>query len=153
MSAKDAAHAGALFYCLPEKLTDDMIDPLLRSAVRRINASGWCWTAESCQGHPDAADDHPWAGNVRPFLRLVCEAPRLGEMLAAMTRAMRSTPKLLVKGELFDGEPQALSFRIYPWAQPHGNYEQVLVYIDADSVYSRNQGVEAFERFAAAVTP
>ncbi len=149
MNAREAKEQGAIFYSLPDELTDDMIDPLLRKAVRRINESGYCWTAESCQGYPDATRDHPWAGNVRPFLRLVCHGSRLGDVMAALVRAMRFTPQWdYPNSPTLVGEPSAMFFKVYPWATPNGDYEQVLIYIEADSVYSRDLGIAAFERFS-----
>lgn len=142
MSAIDAQAAGALFYALPEQLTDGMIDPLLRKAVRRINESGWCWTAESCQGHPDSVDSSPWAGNTRPFLRLVCDAGRAGELLVALLDSL-----------VYDdhGMRQTQIAEIYAWTKPIDGYRQYMVYIEAHNAYERNLGIAAFERFAEAL--
>lgn len=139
MSAKQAQEAGALFYTLPEDLTDQMIDPLLRKAVRQINESGWCWTAESCQGHPDSTEHIPWAHNTRPFLRLVCVKDRSGEMLYKLMQALR-----------YDdfGMPAILVAEVFPWTTTFQGYEQFMVYIRATSAYDRNLGIAAFERFA-----
>lgn len=142
MSAADAQRAGALFYCLPGELTDEMIDPLLRNAVRRINQSGWCWTAESCQGHPDATENLPWGFNTRPMLRLVCEASRAGEMLVELLDSLRYDEV---------GLPQTLVAEIYRVEKPTEEFRQYLVYLEAHNVYERNLGIAAFERFAEAI--
>lgn len=148
-SPEAAREAGAIFYSLPSELTDEMIDPLLRKAVRRINESNWIWTAESCQGHPEEARHHPWAGNVRPFLRLVVHGSGLAEMMAKLVLAMRYIPAYEgADGKTYYQTPESLSFKVFPWPTPNGDYEQVLIYIEADSAYGRNLGIAAFERFA-----
>ena len=86
-SARDAAKCGCDFYKLPDELTDDDIDPLLRPFVQKINRSGWVWTAESCQGHPEAKIP-AWADNVRPMLRLVTPKECLGRVLGLWVKAM-----------------------------------------------------------------
>ncbi len=87
--ARRAKEQGAIFYSLPEDIDPAQIDPLLREIVLNINLSGFCWTAECCQGHPDAAKpgDTGWDHNVEPYLRLVCHQGREGEVLAELMRA------------------------------------------------------------------
>ena len=77
---QQAAAAGALFYTLPSELKiSEQIDPLLRAAIDAINKSGWIWTAESCQGHPDETDLHaPWGFSTDPYLRMVTRRDNLG---------------------------------------------------------------------------
>lgn len=147
---EEAQACGVHFYHDPEALKEDMIDPLIWPAVQQINRSGWCWTAESCQGHPDATDDFVWATNVRPMLRLVCRWPDRGRMLAALHDAT------IYEHEYEPGLPGDLrgwGFEI--WAHPgkkkHGVWCEVLVYLGASTVYRRNQALKVFARLAALV--
>jgi hypothetical protein len=145
-SAEEAREAGAIFYALPADLAPEMIDPLLRNAVGRINASGWVWTAESCQGHPDAATatDTGWLHNTDPFLRLVCRQEREGEMLALLMRACT------VGEDDFDhGIYHGTTARLF--REQRGDYAELLVYLPSRNVMDRDQGVRVFERFASAV--
>lgn len=68
---------GASFYSDPESVDLALVDPLMRAFVQRMNSSGWVWTAECCQGHPDAPDNaYIWAGNTSPMVRLVLRTRR-----------------------------------------------------------------------------
>lgn len=58
------------------------IDPLIWPAVKRINESGWVWTAESCQG------GHGWYGD-KPMLRLVCRSADLNALMGVLYGAAR----------------------------------------------------------------
>lgn len=58
------------------------IDPEIRSVVKKINRSGWVWTAESCQGHPS-----PKSFSRQPMLRLVCRADDLSVLLASIYKS------------------------------------------------------------------
>ena len=142
---QQAALAGAIFYTLPEEVLVEQIDPLLRDAVMRINASGWLWTAESCQGHPDCTDSLAWAGNVKPMLRLVCRTEHLGRAMALLTRSAT-----YVGDELL---PTAVGFEVWPRCLTQPEWSEVLVYmnIHARTVYDRNLGVEVWNRFAELV--
>lgn len=154
--ARDAGVTG--IYCLPEELEDGQVDPLLLDAVRRINASGWVITAESCQGHPDATDPHAWAGNVRPMLRLVCresDAPRLMFALATAARSERyldpgpvgdPIPIYGSAGRL----PCGIGMDVYVHDTPPGWFE-ALVYMHARTAWDRDRGCEAFWRLAGLV--
>lgn len=137
-SPEAAKAAGAVFYSLPKDLTDDMIDPLLRKAVRRINESGWCWTAESCQGHPDATELAPWGFNTKPMLRLVCHESGFGEMLAKLAHAMSDEHDALAGSCMFE----VCNYKA------RGDYAEALIYVRAANVFERNRGCRAFERFA-----
>lgn len=110
---RHAVASGVTFYDHPDKLREDQVDPLIWKAVRRINQSNWVWTAESCQGHPDATS-HAWAWNVRPMLRLVTTQPNQGQLFRYLYTAMLAE-------NLDDGSPAGAiyekayqSFLVYP---------------------------------------
>lgn len=152
-----ANDAGCIFYSDPATLTPGMIDPLLRDAVAKINASGWVWTAESCQGHPDfgLVDVHTaWEHNTRPMLRLVCRADHAGSMLVALTRSACDpitdvlTPIEEETDLRLSRYPQGLE--LWPNERRNGWYE-VLAYFQAGNVAMRDLGCLRFARFAALV--
>lgn len=140
----EAARAHCIFYDLPTVLDYESIDPLLRDAVKRINESNWVWTAESCQGHPDDELPHTWAGNTRPFLRLVCHRENYGEMLALLLDAMHQDPQPGLYPLDFENAVEL-------YAQQRQDWRELLVYVRASTVWERNQGVQVFDRFAEAV--
>lgn len=130
---------GVVFYSLPSDLTDEMIDPLLRQAVRKINESGWVWTAESCQGHPDATrlSETAWDHNTEPFLRLACHEDDEGQMLALLLRSLAIPDAEALEGAegLWNEYQQARVLR----AQ-RGEYAEVMVYLRARTAGERNGG-------------
>jgi hypothetical protein len=139
-----AQAAGALFYTLPSELeVDKAIDPHLRLAVSLINSSGWVWTAECCQGHPDETDLFaPWGFNVEPYLRLVCRAQDLGDAVASiLSEAWDEDSKLR-------GTPQ---MKIHTRPLKAG-WMEFSVYAVARNVAERNRGCLAFERFGMAIS-
>lgn len=152
----DARAAGVTgIYCLPEELEDEQVDPLLRDAVRRINASGWVITAESCQGHPDSADPYVWAGNVQPMLRLVCREAHAPRLLFALTSASR-LERYLTTGDAGKPIPTygssgrlpcGIGMSLYVNDSPPGWFE-VLIYLNAKTTWDRDMGCEAFGRLA-----
>lgn len=145
-SPEEAKASGVIFYCLPADLKREMVDPLIWPVVERVNKSGWVWTAESCQGHPDAAsiEDTGWLHNNAPYLRLICHFFNEGEMLARLMRAMAVDESR----EEFSGH----NVRLY--REPtRGDYAEVMVYVLAQNVMERNAGVAALERFATALDP
>lgn len=145
----EAIAAGVLFYCHPKDLEPEQIDLLMRPVVEAINRSGWVWSAESCQGHPDATTSC-WAENTRPMLRLVCRAEHEGAMLAALFSACRSMA--VHEGDYENyaawGRPGATALEIYPDERGAPNWCETLVYIPATTVCHRNRGIETFARFA-----
>jgi len=134
-----------VFYTDPMELRDEQVDPLLLSAVRTINSSGWVWTAESCQGHPEA--HFPWG--LRPMLRLVTrwsDAGRLLGLLAAATARRNSE----------DDEVHIMGVEMWPWCRPSvesPRYFEVLVYVGphSASVGHRNAGCHVFDLLAELV--
>lgn len=146
-SAEEAKQKGCIFYELPSNLTPEMVDPLIRKAVFRINESGWVWTAESCAGHPEATIPS-WAGNTRPMLRLVTPEERLGDMFAALYEAvrlpLREDPEVLWLPE------SIVSFVVFRCPGTKLPYTETLIYCPHHecSVYERNLGLLAFEQFA-----
>jgi hypothetical protein len=141
---QEANDSGCIFYADPATLRDDQIDPLLRDAVRRINESGWVWTAESCQGHPDAED--AWAGNTRPMLRLVCRIDSRATMMDALCQALADYND----DKLGETHGQVLSISVFPFERRNGWFE-ALCYIPAAVAGQRNAGCRVYERFAELV--
>lgn len=143
MSELEAKTAGALFYTLPSELkVAEQIDPLLRLAVAAINSSGWVWTAESCQGHPDETDLHaPWGHNTEPYLRLACRNRYVAPLLAQLLREAHDDDSTLF------GSPQ-MKLRT---RQLKDAWSEVQIYITAHNVATRNRGCQALERFAFSV--
>lgn len=138
---------GALFYTLPEELLRDQIDPLLRDVVFEINRSAWVWTAESCQGHPDADHSYPWAMNTRPMLRLVCEKKNFGRMLECLLEATVFEDEGLNKVNVLDICECRNWGPNYKHVSDPG-FREVIVYVRAVTVYERNLGIECYKRFA-----
>lgn len=143
---REAKEAGVTFYKLPTELSQQDIDPLMRLAVNLINESGWVWTAESCQGHPDAASpmETAWPHNTRPMLRLVCRKNRLGKMLELLHDGWRVVDRES-EGEFY-AHPGSLIIH------PHGvkgDWAEVIVYVEAASVWQRDLGIKVFGNFGA----
>lgn len=140
--------SGAVFYSPPNKL-DEWMDPLMRPVCEKINRSGWAWTAESCQGHPDADRGGAWAGNTRPMLRLVTQSAGIGKMLAALMEAYGIEARE-VKGI---GERSELTgLTLYPSEARNPGWFEILVYINAANVYQRDCAMGVWRRFAEIVT-
>lgn len=150
MSApEDAREAGVVFYDLPADLSSDQIDPLMRPIVEQINKSGFCWTAESCQGHPDATEHPPWAGNTEPMLRLVCRREDMGRVLSTLVDAAEIVPAEEFEADY--GYSSAQAIRIFPHTNPKPRtlgWAELLVYLPAACVWSRNRGIRVLQRFA-----
>lgn len=151
-SPEEAHKAGAIFYTLPSELRPEQIDPLLREIVGDINRSGWVWTAESCQGHPDAATagETAWPHNTDPFLRLVVHKAREAEMLLHLTCALDVLNDELDRAEaggwLLYGSQ---GLRLY--CDDREPYAEYRVYLPARIATERNGGIEVFRRFARSV--
>ncbi len=135
-----------IFYDDPTTLTEDQIDPLLWPIVQQINTSGWVWTAEACQGHPDdTSPSGPWANNHRAMLRLVCRRADLGRMLDLICQAV--LPNF-----------EADEFSQLPWETWVGfrpdneapRYAEATTYIGAHgpAVGGRDRSIRAWQRFA-----
>jgi hypothetical protein len=137
-----ARNAGALFYTMPSELKPDQIDPLLRDAVAAINSSGWVWTAESCQGHPEEDDIFaPWGHNTRPYLRLISRADDVGDVVATLLAEAGDENTQMI------GAPE-MCIRSRPLAN---GWSELQVYVTAHNVATRNRGCQAFGRFGAAI--
>lgn len=142
MNREQCRATGCRFYTPPSDINPKDIDPLISDAIIKINSSGWVWTAESCQGHPDA-DNLTWAGNTRPMLRLVTPKENLGLMLKYWVLAMEIPDEIQGDDPILGG---LLSFELYP---THiGDWCEVVVYISARTVFERNLGVKAINQFA-----
>lgn len=142
---EDARKAGCVFYSMPWEL-DPNIDPLIRPAVERINKSIWLWTAESCQGHPDAAAQGAWASNTDPMIRLVTRAEHAGAMMAGLLRAYQGA----ADRELRDCRVfECGGLRVFPTVR--GEWAEVLVYVGARNVFQRGQAILVWDLFAEEV--
>lgn len=143
LTEKAAQEAGALFYVLPSELTPEAIDPLLRLAVALINSSGWVWTAECCQGHPDETDLHaPWGHNCEPYIRLVMCAEDLGDAVHALLSEAHDEESLIMG-----------PVRVKLHTRPLKNgWMELGVYVIAHNVATRNRGCQALERFGMAIS-
>lgn len=139
----DARKNHVTFYDDPRSLKLEQVDELIRKAVFTINESGWVWTAESCQGHPDASEYDPWASNTRPFLRLVCRRGDAGRMMSLLYPQMYRTLDVVACDY-----KEPLRVTVYQSFGVTGDWAEFLVYIEASTAWDRNNGVKAFERFA-----
>lgn len=137
----------ALFYSPPEAM-DAEVDPLIRPICEAINKSGWVWTAESCQGHPDAAEGGPWRGNTSPMLRLITRKADQGRMLSALMEAYLGKGSL---GEHAPGLFEVRGLRIYPSSRPAEGWTETLIYLDAGNVYQRNQALDVWNNFSTLI--
>src|ERR1700719_3228914 len=118
------------FYALPQDIDLDRIDLLMRPIVSKINQSGWVWTAECCQGHPDATEPKGWDYNTNPYLRLVVEdGIDLESMLGLLVAACR--------GQVIELH----TIEKGPWVE-------VLIYVKAINTLQRNNGIKALTKFA-----
>ena len=132
-----AKRAGVMFYAMPSDLAvDDFIDPLMLPILSEINRTGWCWTAESCQGHPDLDRENSWGQNTDPMLRLVCRQQNYGLMLSSLLEATTSYLHM--------------SLFVYPRRVGLGqtDWRETIVSIPSKNVYERNRGLQAFSDFA-----
>lgn len=149
---EEARTAGVCFYDLPSEIDYDCVDPLIRDTCKRINESGWVWTSESCQGHPDSNSAHLWAGNTDPMLRLVCEAKYAGEMMWRLLLAKRETARRVAEDPQVGMEP---GICLKMWDHYRGpktdGWLELLVYIPASTVWGRNLGLEVYKTFAELV--
>lgn len=128
------------FYAVPEFLSSEMIDPLIWPIVQRINASGWVWAAESCQGHSDATDIGAWNDQVDVMLRLVTHADDFGEMLEMLFEAC--TNRRNASG--------SVSLRCSP-IDTTLPYREFLIYLDGHTVAWRARALDALARFAVSL--
>lgn len=146
MSPEEAEKSGCIFYKLPSELVPEDVDPLIRKAVFRINESGWIWTAESCQGHPDmvSMNETSWSHNVRPMVRLVTQEALLGKALAFLCDSMTVHCSEL-------DIPRTLGFEVFPNDLTKNGYKEVLIYVNGQTAYDRNLGIRALEQFAESV--
>lgn len=137
-SAEVARANNLTIYILPQDLDISAVDPLLRDIVTTINSSGWVWTSESCQGHPDATvpGETGWDHNTNPFLRLITAEKDVGVVLALLTAAMR-------------GPERTCLIRLHTIRK--GNWVELIVYVEAFTTLTRNQGIAALLRFATSL--
>lgn len=155
---REARRAGVIVYDPPdEALSRDGIDPLLRKAVARFNECGWSATSESCQGHPDAVRPDAWSFNVEPMLRLLCRGQDAGRLLAALAEAARQERHLdggdgppVPEHGLENRLPPGIGMRVYVQDVPAGWFS-VIVYLQAKTIFERDQGCAAFGRLAELV--
>jgi hypothetical protein len=129
---------GIIFYSMPQNLDINNVDFLLRPTVETINASGWVWTSECCQGHPDAdgSINTGWDHNTHPFMRLITKQNNCGKLLGKLLAAMRLPERTCI-------------CRLHTVAR--GEWVEVIVYVEAVNVLQRNQGITALSNFASAL--
>lgn len=139
-----ASGSGVTFYVEPSRLDLSQVDPMIRPVVAKINRSGWVWTGESCQGHPDATGmaDTGWLHNTDPYLRLICAKDHLGPMLARLVNATLPCHE--------DDEYTTPTLRIYR-SDARRAWAEVLVYVQARNAMERNHGIRVLARFAEAL--
>lgn len=136
--------SGTLFYSPPDKM-DPWVDPLMRPICEGINKSGWVWTAESCQGHPDATTSGTWGENTNPMIRLVTRQP--GRMLECLCQAFGLAKGRTERADIFEVH----GFRMYPSGRPNPEWSEILVYIDARTTFQRDQALDVWGAFAELV--
>lgn len=143
--------AGCAPYGDPEALTPDMVDPAIWPAVKAINESGWLWTGESCQGHPDAEYSMVWAGNVRPYLRLMLRTEHEARLMPVLLDASE-----LVHDESMGSDQSAIPY--FPsWSMSVHSREKgwtcVYLYVKAGTAYERDMGCRFLEFLGHAASP
>lgn len=158
MTIDDALEA-CIFYEDPRDLDYDTLDPLVQWLCEAINSSGWVWTAESCQGHPDARDPS-FCWGTDPMLRLVTAWHHLGDMLDLLMRAASNRRKSAVRRArpripYNDGcppvqylDPVPLQIRPEKKGDIPEAWAEVLVYVEASTVWKRNLGIVVFDQFS-----
>lgn len=142
---EDGLEAGVFFYSDPENIDFDGIDPLMRGIVEDVNRSGWLWTAESCQGHPDDDTGMAWAGNTSPMLRLACKRTDVGHLFGALFDASAS-----VESALCEGEKSTFVWQVHP-EERRNDWVEILLYVKATTVFQRDLGIEMLRKFAELV--
>jgi hypothetical protein len=121
-------------------LKADTIDPLVRDIVVDINASGWLWTAESCQGHPDDTTGNAWAVNTSPMLRLACQAEHVGRMFQALYEASTQMRDA-------DGLEETFVWKAHP-EERRGGWAEILLFVEARTAYEHDRAVAMLAKFA-----
>lgn len=159
-----AKDAGVFFFTLPGKLRPSAVDRLLRKTVRLINSSGWAWTTECCQGHPDfdgtkKRGDRGWSkywkgcgGGANPILRVVVRKERVGPLMWALAEALHSIQERCSdrdhKDHFGGTTPQLMLQLKYPFRKTGYAWRQVVLVIPSEDVSERNAGCKTFEEFA-----
>lgn len=142
--------SGCGFYECPSELDLRTVDPLMAEPIRLLNATGWVWTAESCQGHPDSEVGRAWASNNSPMLRLVTREHNVGKLLKLLFMANKMvTEKTSRFEEVLPEETNicgAVALKVYPCEAPEG-WCEMIVFVPADNVFYRNVGIRVFEKF------
>jgi hypothetical protein len=116
----------------PSILKAKHVDPGIWPAVRAINQSGWVWTLESCEGHPDR-----YAWSHVPLIRLAVPHGHAERMLGLLHR---SAPEPRETGR--GGNPNAITV-VRHVAAPMPGWFEARVSVDGPDP------VRVFETFAA----
>lgn len=141
---------GVTWYEHPDSLDPLGLDPLIAPVVLEINTSGWVWTAESCQGHPDAKGP-AWGGNTSPMLRLVTKVHHEGRMFSLLAHASRIVAGIVERKE---GLARTVPLHVYPSTlKSSETWVEHLVYAHATTAYGRNLGIQCFAEFAKLARP
>jgi hypothetical protein len=144
-----ARKAGCIFYEMPWKIDPKQIDPLILPVVTRINESGFVWTGESCQGHPDSKECGAWASNTRPMLRLITWDENVGRLCSDLISAYQLLHDETMRSLMTDSPKtwEVGAIEIYP--QPlHGGWTELLIYLWTATAYQRDQGIEVLKKFS-----
>lgn len=130
---------GVYFYSNP-LVPDEGIDLLFKPICKKINASGYCYTAESCQGHPDATEPtNGWNDSPKVFLRLGFHMEDTGRVMTALLGSSKFTDHLGCDG--------AVSFELYPRETKEG-WMDLTVVIKSGNVWQRARALDFWNRFA-----
>lgn len=136
---------GVCLYHNIDDLENAPLDPLIRPVCEKICSSGWCFTAESCQGHPDADVPDVWAGNTAPMLRLFCKPERMGDMLKCLMEASFFEYDM---EEGFENKQEGtfmtkatVSWKVFPYSL-NENWFSALIYFEGSTVWDRKKIIE-----------
>jgi len=156
--------AGVRFFTLPGRLRPTAVDRLLRRTVRLINSSGWAWTAECCQGHPDwdgrkRRGDRGWSkhwcgcgGDASPFIVVAVRKERVHVLMWALMEALHSLHERCPDPghkDHFSGKTPPLEIAVkYPTKKEGYAWRQFVVRFPAIDVKERDEGCATFEVFA-----
>jgi hypothetical protein len=119
----------------PRELTPAMVDWLIWPEVQRINASGWIWTTESCQGH---------SGKSR-FPHLGLASDRMNHFLEVLARVRPWPPKSDALPLYLLPSPEAQSMKL--------GRDTVKLVIPVSDAARQRRAREFFTALAKAIRP
>lgn len=143
-----AKETQVVLYEDPRTLDYETLEEGVRGPCRRINESGWCFTAESCHGHVHERTKDLGSWGDDPFIRLTARREHFGHMLMLFAQAMTyddSDSYGISLGK------RTLQFNVSRDDRGEPVFMSAIVRIPAPRVYVRNLALEAFGRFAELV--